>query len=60
MVVEYITKTHAKTHKFLVAEMIDILKVSRHGENDKFKEEIGNRMLLWHGTRLSNWVGILS
>lgn len=23
-------------------------------------ESVGNRMLLWHGSRLSNWAGILS
>ena len=29
-------------------------------ENERFMKDIGNRMLLWHGSRLTNYVGILS
>jgi len=43
-------------------EVTDILQINREGEQAKFdpytKNE--NRMLLWHGSRLTNWVGILS
>ena len=31
----------------------------RDGEAAAFKD-VGNRQLLWHGSRLTNWVGILS
>ncbi|KAG6703967.1 hypothetical protein I3842_07G112300 [Carya illinoinensis] len=39
-----------------------IFKVSREGEPERFKEfsSTKNRMLLWHGSRLTNWTGILS
>lgn len=34
----------------------------REGQNDWFKpyEKHHNRQLLWHGSRMTNWVGILS
>lgn len=36
--------------------------VNRRGEEDKFKSfsSLHNRRLLWHGSRLTNWVGIMS
>lgn len=37
--------------------------MDRHGENERFevvKNKIHNRQLLWHGSRLTNWAGILS
>uniref|UniRef100_A0A0E0JI87 Poly [ADP-ribose] polymerase n=1 Tax=Oryza punctata TaxID=4537 RepID=A0A0E0JI87_ORYPU len=36
--------------------------VSRLGEMERFQKfaSVGNRMLLWHGSRLTNWAGILS
>eukprot|EP01119_Soliformovum_irregulare_P009644 TRINITY_DN2316_c0_g2_i1.p1 TRINITY_DN2316_c0_g2~~TRINITY_DN2316_c0_g2_i1.p1 ORF type:complete len:946 (+),score=391.25 TRINITY_DN2316_c0_g2_i1:86-2923(+) len=40
----------------------DILAVDREGEQEKFDPwaKTENRTLLWHGSRLTNWVGILS
>merc|ERR1712226_283817 len=33
----------------------------REGEAERFNpENLGNRQLLWHGSRLTNWCGILS
>ncbi|KAL0435900.1 UNVERIFIED_CONTAM: Poly [ADP-ribose] polymerase 2 [Sesamum radiatum] len=39
-----------------------IFKVSREGEAERFEKfaRTKNRMLLWHGSRLTNWTGILS
>ncbi len=37
--------------------------VQREGEQARFEkigEPIGNKVLLWHGSRLTNYVGILS
>lgn len=36
--------------------------VKRHGEFDRFEKfkDLHNRMLLWHGSRTSNFAGILS
>ncbi|KAF5732644.1 hypothetical protein HS088_TW17G00174 [Tripterygium wilfordii] len=43
-------------------EIVQMFRVSREGENEKFKKfnNTNNRMLLWHGSRLTNWTGILS
>jgi len=43
-------------------KLIDAFKVAREGEDARFQEAIslGNRQLLWHGSRVSNYVGILS
>lgn len=38
----------------------DIFEVDREGEEQRFKKDIGNNWLLWHGSRVSNYVGILS
>ncbi|XP_062198362.1 poly [ADP-ribose] polymerase 2-like isoform X2 [Phragmites australis] len=58
----YLMNTHAKTHSGYTVDVVQIFKVSRHGETERFQKftSTGNRMLLWHGSRLSNWTGILS
>jgi len=41
--------------------LIDCFEIERHGEKDVFNPtKIGNKKLLWHGSRFSNFVGILS
>ncbi|PRP82587.1 hypothetical protein PROFUN_04892 [Planoprotostelium fungivorum] len=47
---------------YLKIQVMDIFEVDRQGEEERFKdwEEAKNRYLLWHGSRLTNWVGILS
>ena len=37
----------------------DVFKVHRETDEKRFKQNIDNRMLLWHGSRLTNWCGIL-
>ncbi|MEQ2289452.1 Poly [ADP-ribose] polymerase 2 [Ameca splendens] len=41
-------------------KVLDIFSVDRGGESSNFLSHLHNRTLLWHGSRLSNWVGILS
>jgi len=41
-------------------EIFDIYRIDREGESKKYKKNIGNEYLLWHGSRLTNFVGILS
>ncbi|KAJ1283807.1 hypothetical protein BS78_03G155000 [Paspalum vaginatum] len=62
MIKTYLTNTHGKTHSGYAVDIVHIFKVSRHGETERFQKfaSTGNRMLLWHGSRLSNWTGILS
>ncbi|XP_067462613.1 poly [ADP-ribose] polymerase 2-like [Thunnus thynnus] len=52
--------THAPTHSDYTMSVLDIFSVDREGENDEFLSQLHSRTLLWHGSRLSNWVGILS
>lgn len=56
---KYLQNTHATTHNQYKMEILDLFEIEKSGETDKFKD-CGNRMLLWHGSRLTNWVGILN
>ncbi|KAL3648050.1 Poly [ADP-ribose] polymerase 2 [Castilleja foliolosa] len=62
MIQKYTKNTHAKTHSNYDVDIIQIFKVSRECEAERFKKfsATKNRMLLWHGSRLTNWTGILS
>ncbi|XP_066166174.1 poly [ADP-ribose] polymerase 2-B isoform X2 [Oryza sativa Japonica Group] len=62
MIKTYLTNTHGKTHTGYTVDIVQIFKVSRLGEMERFQKfaSAGNRMLLWHGSRLTNWAGILS
>ena len=35
-------------------------EVRRDGEAEGFRKQLGNVQLLWHGSRLGNWAGIMS
>ena len=57
--IKTITTTHGQTH-YCNIEPLQLFKIEREGEHSKFKSDIGNRKLLWHGSRFSNFGGILS
>lgn len=59
---QYVKNTHAPTHTNYDLEVVDIFKVARKGEDRRFKpfKKLHNRQLLWHGSRTTNFVGILS
>ncbi|XP_039968527.1 poly [ADP-ribose] polymerase isoform X2 [Bactrocera neohumeralis] len=59
---KYVRNTHAETHKMYKLEIVEIFKVVRQGENRRYKpfKKLENRKLLWHGSRLTNFAGILS
>ncbi|GMT03111.1 hypothetical protein PENTCL1PPCAC_25285, partial [Pristionchus entomophagus] len=61
LVAEYLAKTHASTHSIQMG-LKNVFRVGREGEadNEEVMDKIGNRKLLWHGSRLSNYFGILS
>lgn len=46
----------------LIFFRMKVFKVNRHGERDRFMpfKELHNRRLLWHGSRTTNYAGILS
>ena len=55
---KYLVSTHGATHSAYKMKVIDIFECSKSSEKTRFKD-LGNRKLLWHGSRLSNWAGIL-
>ncbi|XP_008297456.1 poly [ADP-ribose] polymerase 2 [Stegastes partitus] len=57
---KYLQSTHASTHRDYTMTVLDMFSVDRDGESGNFLSQIHNRTLLWHGSRLTNWVGILS
>ncbi|GKU86867.1 hypothetical protein SLEP1_g1338 [Rubroshorea leprosula] len=62
MIAKYTKNTHAKTHSDYRVDIVQIFTVAREGKVERFKKfsTTENRMLLWHGSRLTNWTGILS
>ena len=59
MVENYLANTHASTHNWYNLKLEEVYEIHRESDKKRFKEDIGNRMLLWHGSRLTNWCGIL-
>ncbi|KAL4150967.1 hypothetical protein PRNP1_010353 [Phytophthora ramorum] len=58
----YVETTHAPTHVQYKLRIKSVLKIVRPDE-EKFKgvfQSVDNHKLLWHGSRMSNVVGILS
>ncbi|MEQ2205610.1 Poly [ADP-ribose] polymerase 1, partial [Xenoophorus captivus] len=62
IVTQYVKNTHAATHNTYTLEVQEIFKIAREGEHQRYRpfEEIHNRQLLWHGSRTTNYAGILS
>ncbi|KAJ3165282.1 Poly [ADP-ribose] polymerase 1 [Geranomyces variabilis] len=60
--IERCTKTtHAPTHSDYTLDIKNIFKIERSGERERYSGgPIGNKALLWHGSRISNYAGILS
>ncbi|KAH3714391.1 Poly(ADP-ribose) polymerase catalytic domain [Pelomyxa schiedti] len=58
MIQKYVTNTHPRS----TPAIKNIYRVDRAGESDRFEPSkvLGNRKLLWHGSRLTNFVGIIS
>ncbi|CAL4074076.1 unnamed protein product, partial [Meganyctiphanes norvegica] len=58
----YVKNTHAATHSSYTLDLEHVFKVDRQGEKKRYKpfKQLPNRQLLWHGSRLTNWAGILS
>ncbi|XP_028781911.1 poly [ADP-ribose] polymerase 2-like isoform X2 [Neltuma alba] len=62
MIAKYMRNTHAETHSNYTVDIVQIFRVSREEEAERFRKFscMKNRVLLWHGSRLTNWTGILS
>jgi poly [ADP-ribose] polymerase len=66
---EYLVQTHGGTHAYLRLRVQDIFRIERGGERDRFAQSPyaalphagrTDRRLLWHGSRCTNYGGILS
>lgn len=55
---KYIKSTHGTTHSSFSMDILDIYDLDKAKELENFTDH-GNKLLLFHGSRLSNWAGIL-
>ncbi|KAJ6569595.1 PARP-domain-containing protein [Mycena capillaripes] len=61
----YVRETHGHTHGHIKANVLNAFRVERAGETAAWtkagygKMEDGERLLLWHGSRSTNFAGIL-
>lgn len=51
--------THGPTHLIKIDEVEEIFEINRKGEDERFVK-LPNRKLLWHGSKFTNFAGILS
>lgn len=63
-VCELVETTHGKTHSWFNITVGDIFSIEREGESEHFGKQHGDededRRLLFHGSRLANYGGIMS
>ncbi|VUZ43799.1 unnamed protein product [Hymenolepis diminuta] len=55
---DYVRMTHAPTHNNYDLEVLQTFELAKDGEAESF-QDYGTRRLLWHGSRMTNWMGIL-
>ncbi|KAH8834891.1 PARP-domain-containing protein [Flagelloscypha sp. PMI_526] len=62
---KYVKDTHGSTHSHIKAKLLNAFKVERAAEEVAWKNagwdstKDGERLLLWHGSRTTNFAGIL-
>ena len=54
-----VKNTHAPTHDWYRLEVDNIFTLSGDNSEVYNGDEVGNKKMLWHGSRMSNWYGIL-
>src|SRR5262249_49420446 len=54
---DYVVNSQVKSHKIKVK---NVFALKRESEFNEFTTEIDNQRMLFHGSRIQNWVGILS
>ncbi|CAO3563148.1 unnamed protein product [Mortierella alpina] len=64
LIQQYVKNTHGSSHGDYDLEIDEVFDLERQGERERFDDsgfsKLHNRRLLWHGSRLTNYVGILS
>src|SRR5262249_6992512 len=56
-IAEFVVNSQVKSHKIKVK---NVFTLKRESEFSEFTTEIDNQRMLFHGSRIQNWVGILS
>lgn len=58
----YLNQTHGRGTSTRKLKVLNVFEVARNGEAERFRafESLNNRRLLWHGSNLTNFIGILS
>ena len=56
---KYIKNTHAASHTKYQLQLQEIFSLFSEKEDQQFRKDLDNKYLLWHGSRLTNYVGIL-
>ncbi|XP_044278301.1 poly [ADP-ribose] polymerase 2 isoform X2 [Varanus komodoensis] len=57
----YLLSTHAPTHTDYTMTLLEAFILNKETSGSgHFRSDLPNRTLLWHGSRLGNWAGILS
>ncbi|XP_058807262.1 poly [ADP-ribose] polymerase [Phymastichus coffea] len=62
LIEKYVKNTHAETHKQYELVVEEVFIAKRSGEESRYRpfKKLPNRKLLWHGSRVTNFAGILS
>jgi len=53
----YVLESQVKSQDI---EVVNVFAIKRQVEHESFVKGIGNRRILFHGSKISNWVGLLS
>uniref|UniRef100_A0A5S6QUU3 Poly [ADP-ribose] polymerase n=1 Tax=Trichuris muris TaxID=70415 RepID=A0A5S6QUU3_TRIMR len=61
MIRRYVANTHAPSHAKYKLTVEQVFEIDRRNEQMRYKpfKKLPNRMLLWHGSRQTNYAGIL-
>ena len=57
---DYVNTSHGPTHTSYKLNVEEIIELDREGEKENFNHNLHNRVLLFHGSRTTNFAGILS
>ncbi|KAI8347889.1 poly polymerase catalytic domain-containing protein [Mortierella sp. GBAus27b] len=64
LIEKFVKNSHGSTHSGFDLDIEDVFDLERQGEGERFDNsgfnKFHNRRLLWHGSRMTNYVGILS
>ena len=59
IIADAIKNTHGETHNNFSLEIDELYEIDKESENENFAD-YGHNQLLYHGSRMSNFVGIIS